>query len=39
LIETIPVQDLVIESSGAAALEAVGGLLRDDLLESWAAAG
>jgi len=40
LIETIPVQDLVIESSGGPGpLEAVGGLLRDDLLESWVAAG
>jgi len=40
LIETIPVQDLVIEPPGGPGpLEAVGGLLRDDLLESWVAAG
>jgi hypothetical protein len=40
LIETIPVQDLVIESATSPpALEALGGLVRDDLLQPWAAAG
>jgi hypothetical protein len=40
LIETIPVQDLVIESPpGPGPLDSVAGLVRDELLESWAAAG
>ncbi len=41
LLETIPVRDLVIETSPApgGSLETVEGLLQDDLLESWAAAG
>ena len=40
LIETIPARDLVIETSrDQGPLEPVAGLLRDELLESWAAAG
>ena len=40
LLETIPVRDLVIESSSAVPpLEKLGGLVQDELLESWAAAG
>jgi hypothetical protein len=40
LIETIPVRNLAIESTGSqGALEAIGGLIQDELLESWAAAG
>jgi hypothetical protein len=40
LLETIPVKDLVIETaSSAPPLESLGGLVQDELLESWAAAG
>jgi hypothetical protein len=40
LIETIPVQGLVMESAASPpALEAVAGLVREELLEPWAAAG
>jgi hypothetical protein len=40
LLETIPVKDLVIETaSSSPPLESLGGLVQDELLESWAAAG
>jgi hypothetical protein len=40
LIETIPAGDLVIESGASQPpLEAVAGLVQDELLGSWAAAG
>lgn len=40
LIETIPARELVIETpSGQPPLEALGGLVQDELLETWAAAG
>jgi Domain of unknown function (DUF1830). len=40
LLETIPVKDLVIETaSSSPPLEPLAGLVQDELLESWAAAG
>ncbi|MFM7754529.1 MAG: DUF1830 domain-containing protein [Cyanobium sp.] len=40
LIETIPARDLVIETGASQSpLEAVAGLIQDELMESWAAAG